>query len=323
MSRGWVDKSGILTFRPRVVSVTRRKVAERHQQEEYKEKDVLVSNFEAISGPEDETSRLIGNKQEVVRKCKRIGVKVSSKVVIVDGNKVVTEDKLTNRKLLDHKKKEKELFSKTETGVHNEFKMKVYSSELSKEDADLISSRDGPRIELKLWQMTGIRIARYGQGGTRSFIRGSEEAVMEAKSIIHKEEAFLQDKQIMFLCKDGGKRMRRLQKDSKTVMVIRGKFGDDMRPVTFIGTKLAKTSAKVMLEEAVIIQTKNLLDSEVDILLDGGGKLIKRIQNEAEVCVEFKGKRGDKGRATNVIGSKEAIAKAWALIQKALSESRV
>ena len=93
-----------------------------------------------------------------------------------------------------------------------------------------------------------------------------------------------------------------------------------MRPVTFIGTELAVTIGKAILVESAIIQTKIILDSEVGLLLRDGRKLMTRIQREADVYVKLKGKRGDKGRAIDVIGSKEAVAKAWALIKYAMNK---
>ena len=201
-------------------------------------------------------------------------------------------------------------------------KIKKISIALSKEDTDFIS-RGGGHVIRKIEQITGASITRSGHGtvNERAYIRGSEKAVMKARNIIQKEEVILKQDQAMFLFRNDGKRMKTIENKSKAVIIIKGKIGDDiMRPVTFIGTELAITNAKAMLEKAVIIQTKILLHSEICFLLRCGGKLINRIQQEAEVAVQVNGKRGDRGRATDVIGSKEAVAKAWALIQKALSE---
>ena len=309
-----MDKSGIMTFRPRVVSVIRKKVATGHRQKEYKEKGHFVSNLKANSGPDHETSsidRMLSNRQEELRKSRKVG----RRVVIADEPKVVTEDNL--EEVLEVRNKNKEIVHgfKEEAVVPGVKQTEKFSVALSKESKDFISrgGRHDKYVIRKIEQMTGASIGR-------ALIRGSEEAVMKAKYIIEKEEVILQKNQVTFLLWNGGKRVKSIEEDSNALIMIKGKFEDDMRPVTFIGTELAVTIGKAILVESAIIQTKIILDSEVGLLLRDGAKLITRIQREADVYVEFKGKRGDKGRAIDVIGSKEAVAKAWALIKYAMNK---
>ena len=63
-----------------------------------------------------------------------------------------------------------------------------------------------------------------------------------------------------------------------------------MRAVNFLGSETARTSAKVILEKACIIQTKVLLSSEANILLSNGAKLLRKIQKDAVVGMSVKGK---------------------------------
>ena len=304
----------------------RRNVGEGYQQKEHKGKGTLVSSFNAISGHEDETStgRLLGIQQEVLRESRKVSVNISRKGVTVDKDLVVREDKFLNEKLLDNEKKiniEQEHGSKKDNVVSSVSQIKMISVALSKEDTDFIS-RGGGNVIRKIEQITGAKIERSGHGSVnvRARIRGSEGAVMKAKNFIKNEEVILNQGQVTFFLWNGGKsgkRMKKIEKDSNALIIIKRKFGDDMRPVTFIGTDLAITIAKAILKDAALIQTKIMLDSEVALLLRGGGKFIARIQQEAEVGVEIQGKKGDKGRAVHVIGSKEAVAKAWAILEEA------
>ena len=314
MSQGRLDKSGILTFRPKVASVVTRRKAEK---EKPRKEDPMIT-IKTISLTEGDTSVLLGTHKKVLkvlRESRKVDIDLSSKIVIIGLAQDVKEAELLVGKSLKEMPTELEEHGKKEAGTSKEFQMKKCSEALSKVDTKFVVGRRG-QVLRKIEHLSGARILKSKEG---SFIQGSERAVLEAKSIIAKEEAFLLREQVGFLLRDGGMLIRKIENDLNAIIIIKGSHEDEVRAVNFLGSEMARASAKDMLEKACIIQTKVFLSSEVAFMARSKGKLIFKIQKEAVVGISVKGKRGDKGRATNIIGSQEAIDKAWSMIQNALS----